>query len=1002
MPGGSSKDGSDDDPMESSKPTRGPLPLSDHYRPTVPAPKVPLPAAAHQPKPAPRPDRASFSDEDPTAVFPKAARLPAEGDALHGRRGAQSAETRKPSSPPPKVSASPPLRERGPPPPFGDGPPPIPRDDSRAFRMSQLPRGDDSRRDDSRSFRMSQLPRGDDSRAFRMSQLARKRPKGRPGEPTVLMVGAPETLGAAIEPALARHRVQVIRCRAQEVSDAVIYLAPDLVVLAGEAAQDSGQHILRALSLSPQSSVVPVAILDDNTELEARLRAFRHGAAAVIPRSASMDEMAERIATLAREIPERETETLGDIGEATLQELVEALGHELRTGILSVRPSGDGSQAVRIVLGGGRALTDTIDDFVARVREHIVTAEPLQYEFDERAAGTVQLLGSLDDGPVDERVDVKGLRVVLADDDAARADAVAQELRERGVDVVVTDLDPSEVRFHRIRTMDPAVLLIGEQQAHGDGYELMRRMRRDTRLRWASLLVVRWEEVWSEERAVPAIERILGTLSALAEPERALAERADSRAAFDTRFEITGPARLIRGLAAATRAVRATIQNPRLRVRIDVSEGLVVGASGEVLLPEQRDLSGPVALAALMVVSSGRVHVEPTEQPATTNLMTTPDVALNMADAEPPPIPPSMPMPAAQERPHRRRSERPPLSTASRRKRKSQNALGTLGYGAAGLVGVLVVGLVVALAMNKRESPKPASTMVVRELAPATSASAAPNSTTKRAMIAKPPPVTIQEPAAIPQEEADALTQAPTCEKLLGNMPPSPGVYPGAAYDQVRGARKELARGDMDAAAGAYCRAIRFDPKNQEAHAGLARVLLGRRDAKAAVQWAREAVKLKPEDSGAQLLLGDALALSGDLEKAADPLLLGNGIAVSDQAGREKLVQAQLKLGTEAARKQDNAAAERAYRRALVLSPERGVAAAGIARALLEQGHFKAAVHWGSRATQLDPKSALAFVTLGDAHSKNGDKSQASAAWKKAAELDPNDPAARARAMTSE
>jgi len=971
MSGGSSRDGSGDDPMESSKPTKHPLPLSDHYRPTVPAPKVPLPPAAHQPRPVPRPEA---SDDDPTAIFPKAPRMPSGSEIETERRPAVRAK-------------------RDAPPPFDPGPPPIRRDDSRAFRTSQLPG-----REDSRAFRLSQVPGRDDSRAFRLRELARRRPM-RPGEPSVLLIGAPETLRAALEPALARHRVQVVIAGVQEAADAVIAMAPDLVVLAGDAARDSGHHILRALALSPQSSVVPVAILEDNTELEARLQAFRHGAAAVIPRSASMDEMADRIATLAREIPEREAETLGDVGEATLQELVHALEQELRTGILSVRAAGgEESQAVRIVLGGGRALTDTIDDFVARVREHVVTAEPLRYEFDERAAGTVQLLGGLDEEAPDARVDVKGLRVVLADSDAARADAVAQELRERGVEVVVTDLDPSEVRFHRIRTMDPAVLLIGEQQAQGDGYELMRRMRRDTRLRWASLLVVRWDEVWSEERAVPAIERILGTLSALAEPERALAERADSRAAFDTRLEITGPARLLRGLASATKAVRVTVQNPRLRVRIDISEGLVVGASGEVLAPETNDISGPVALAALLVVSSGRVHVEPTEQPQTTNLMTTPDVALNMADAEPPPIPPSIPTPAVAER-MARRSERP-RAPGTRRKRKASSQLSAVAYAFAGLLGVLVIGAGVVLAVRSRSPQKPAPIPTATPTAAQAAPSAEP--TAKAAPPPKPAPPPPAEPAAISPEEGDALFTAPTCEKLLGALPPSPGVYPGAAYDQVRAARKELARGDMDGAQSAYCKAMRFDPKNPDAHAGLARVLISRRDGKAAVQWAREAVKLNPEESSAQVLLGDALALSGDMVKAADPLLLGYGIAPSDAAAREKLVATQLKLGAEAARKQDHPAAERAFRRALTLDATRGAAAAGMARALLEQGQAKAAAFWARKATGLDPKSAAAFVTLGDALSKNGEASAASAAWKKAAEVDPNDPAARARAMTTE
>ncbi len=968
MARGHSNDGSGDDPMESPKPTRHPLPQSDHYRPTVPAPKIPLPAAAHQPKPVPRPTLETFSGDDPTAVFPRAPRLPAESRAR--------------------------LEPFNPAPALDDGPPPIRRDDSRSFRASQLPG-----REDSRAFRLSQLPGREDSRAFRLRELARRRPTGSPGQPSVLLVGAPETLAAALEPALARHRVQVVLAGTQEVADAVIALAPDLVVLAGDAARDSGHHILRALALSPQSSVVPVAILEDDAELEARLRAFRHGAAAVIPRSASMDEMADRIATLAREIPERDGESLGDVGEATLQELVRALEHELRTGILSVRAaSGGETQAIRIVLGGGRALTETIDDFVSRVRDCVVTAEPLLYEFDERAAGTVQLLGGSDDEQAEARVNVRGLRVVLADADAARADAVAQELRERGVDVVVTDLDPSEVRFHRIRTMDPAVLLIGEAQAQGEGYELMRRMRRDTRLRWASLLVVRWDEVWSEERAVPAIERLLGTLSALAEPERALSERSDSRAAFDTRLEITGPARLLRGLASATKPVRATVQNPRLRVRIDVSEGLVVGASGEVLAPEPRELSGPVALAALMVVSSGRVHVEPTEQPQTTNLMTTPDVALNMADAEPPPIPPSMPTAGVTESRAQRISDRPRAARA-KPKRSSASTLGTLGYALAGLFGVLLVGTLGVLVLGKSNEKKPAPGAPT---SPSPPALVTPNAAAKPAPSGKPAPTPEPEPPPVPPDVADGLATAPTCGKLLGKLPPSPGVYPGAAYDQIRAARKELARGDMNGSQAAYCKAMHFDPKNAEARSGLARVLLSRRDGAAAVQWAREAVKLNPEDSSSQILLGDALALSGDMVKAVDPLLLGHGVAPSDAAARAKLVRSQLERGADAQRKQDHAAAERAYRRALALEPTHGAAAAGIARSLLEQGQLEAAKHWARRATNLDPKSAAAFVTLGDALSKTGEGSAASRAWKKAAEVDPNDPAARARAMTAE
>ena len=179
--------------------------------------------------------------------------------------------------------------------------------------------------------------------------------------------------------------------RADAVAETVIAAAPDLVLLVGPAARDGGSSVLQTLMSSPVCSVIPVAILDDNTALDMRLRAFRHGAAAVIAPSASIDAIAEQVAKLAREIPERGGESLGVVGEATLSEFVGALSSELRSGILSVHTGKGNEDAVRLVLGSGRPLAAFIDDFVRQVKSHVVHAEPLQYEFAEHAGGTVTL-----------------------------------------------------------------------------------------------------------------------------------------------------------------------------------------------------------------------------------------------------------------------------------------------------------------------------------------------------------------------------------------------------------------------------------------------------------------------------------------------------------------------------------------------------------------------------------------------------------------------------------
>ena len=460
-------------------------------------------------------------------------------------------------------------------------------------------------------------------------------------EPTVLLVGAGERFTPAFQAALGRYRVQVETAEPGTVVDAVIVTAPDLVLLMGDAAKDGGSFVLTKLAGLSQNFTVPVVVLNDDEELDQKLSAFRHGATAVLPRSASVDATAAEVAKMARDIPEQGTDSQGGLGEATLDEFIGALSRQLRTGLVSsLSADADSTADLKLVLGRGRPLTEFLDTFVRRVRRHVVRAGPLEYELDSGAApGEGLARASLPAG----RPEIRGLRVVLADDDTPRADAVAQELRSRGVTVVVTDLDPSETRFQTLRQADPTVFVIGEDHAHGAGYDLLRHVRRDSRLRWASLLVVRWNEIWSDERGAPVIHRLESTLAGLVESERALFARAEARVPFDTRLEATGPARCLRTLGMLTPPLRVHVANPRVELSIDLSDGLVVGVEGRTLDAEAKQLSGVNALAALLVLGSGRVRVEPVDQAATANVMTPVDAALNMADAETPPITPSIP-----------------------------------------------------------------------------------------------------------------------------------------------------------------------------------------------------------------------------------------------------------------------------------------------------------------------------------------------------------------------
>jgi tetratricopeptide (TPR) repeat protein/DNA-binding response OmpR family regulator len=854
----------------------------------------------------------------------------------------------------------------------------------------------------------------------------------------VLLVGAGETLEQALAAALARHRVYVEVASKDTVADAVVAAAPDLILLAGEAAKDCGGEVLARLASSPMSSVVPIAILEDDPALDARLRAFRHGAAAVIPRSARIDAIADQVAQLAREIPERGGESLGVVGEATLQEFVSALGKELRSGILSVS-AGEGSdkEAVRLVLGHGRPLAEFIDDFVKRVQGHVVHAEPLRYEFDERAGGTVQLLGG--EEPESERgvSDVRDLRLLLADGDSARADNVAQELRTHGAAVAVTDLDPADARFTRLRQVDPAILLIGEQDLQGAGYELVRRMRRDTRLRWASLLVVRWDEVWAESSPVPAISRLAGTIAALAEPERALRARAEASDPFDTRLEIVGPARCLRALSVCSHAQRVSVYNPRVKIDIDLSNGLVVGATGQTIAEAPILLEGPAALAALMVLSTGRVHVEPVEQPATTNIMATIDVALNLADAEPLPIPPSLPSPAMSMPPPRipgpdalpgalgsMLEPRRGLPESDQRRTLLRTRERTAWIAAIGaLVLVLLLGAVAtALLLKSPQKPdpsearpaaiSPSATAARKPPAPKASASGAsaeaaapiaPEASGASAAVASrsaESETVVSEAAAEPPSSKSALGKGKTGCEVLGETP-APERSLSGAVDEVRNARRDLVRGDLDAAHRSYCRAVSFDAENAGAMTGLARLLLMRRDGRPAVFWARRAAQKNPGDGNIQSVLGDALALVGDDAGARKAWLTGAGITSAVDPGVRGLARRDLRFAIRAFDRRDYARAERLFRRAVVLEPNDADAAARLAKTLLVLGDNKLAVAWARRATSLAPRSSKAHLVHGDALAAAGDPKTAAAEWRLAMKFDPKSAEAASRLKKS-
>lgn len=449
--------------------------------------------------------------------------------------------------------------------------------------------------------------------------------------PTLLILGEGEALRPGLEEALGRHATFAENADQGSAVAAVQAAAPDVVVLVGDAAERA-EDVLADLAAHSMTRTVPVIVLLEAGNLAARLRAARSGVA-VVERSASADAMARDIARLARELPEQGNAVVGEFGEATVGDVLDIVRRELESGILSVHQ--EGGDGARFVLRQGRHVDQAIRDFVSRIRPLVEAAQPLSFDYDGAGAGL------LDDATEEgDRNIFAGRRVALVEDDAAVADALAQELRAHDAEVVVLS-SAAGVGVARAHHLDPEVVLVEERGLDGPAYQVLREIRSDPRLRWASLLVIRGDELMPEGRA-PRMDRLAGAFAPLLAPDDEVTRRASEEDKFDMRLEALGPSRLLRAVIRAGGTFLVRVRHPRVNVDVSISQGLIAGADAMRVDGNSGKAGGPVALAALLAISGGRVTIERRDAPASANVFMPLAAALEAAAQESPPIRPSV------------------------------------------------------------------------------------------------------------------------------------------------------------------------------------------------------------------------------------------------------------------------------------------------------------------------------------------------------------------------
>lgn len=451
---------------------------------------------------------------------------------------------------------------------------------------------------------------------------------------TILMVGQGEPMQTALGEALRRHGISVAGCATAELEQAVRVYAPDLVVLIGDAAVRGGASVVRRMAANRITDVLPVAVVSNDATLKHERPEFRTGAVAVVPRGSGADAIARRLAELAEEVPQRTGVVTGRLDEHNLQDVVDLVSRDTKTGILSIRSPKGVLEGMPVIVETEQPSAHNMELILDRLREAISKAEPLEYEFHETSGGRLSTLPGPIDGAEADLGMLRGSRVVILDSEELRAEKLAQVLIQRGVQIAAADFSTAVIP--RIREIDPQVIVLDSSAVGGQGIELVRAMRRDPQLRWSSMLVVRWEDFWPSDGkdSEPDVAQLASRIAPMVEQDRDVARRVEDEVDFDTRLELIGPGRLLRALGSVPGVRHVAVSGRKRNVEVDIADNSIVGAYATLHEGTVQTLQGMPALLALWGLNSGRVSIREQDLPSVANIMMPVDEALGVVSHE--------------------------------------------------------------------------------------------------------------------------------------------------------------------------------------------------------------------------------------------------------------------------------------------------------------------------------------------------------------------------------
>lgn len=782
-----------------------------------------------------------------------------------------------------------------------------------------------------------------------------------------------------------------------------------------------GANVIRSMASSRATDVLPIAIVSNDAVKKGELSHFRTGAVAVIARGSGADTIARRVAELTEEIPERAGVATGRVSEENLHELVQLAASDAKTGILSIR-AGAGEQAdMSMLVEPESQSAEDLDAMLNKLRDALEQKTELEYEFHEASGGRLSIVPAGSGQSTSDLSSLRNTRIVVLDADLLRAERLSEVLVQNGVYGAAADM--SLAGLPRIREIDPQIIIVDATAIRAGGLDVVRAMRKDAQLQWASILVVRWEELWPARASRPDLGKLAARIALLIEQDAELRRRTVDEIDFDTRLELVGPGRLIRALCAVPGVRHVVVSSTRGQVEIDIADAAVLGAYVTYTDRRREAEQGMPALVALWNLNAGRVAVREQDLPSVANIMMPVDEALGMV---------ALTLSGGTDAGYAVRAEtvRPlQASTTGGGIGRTFEEPPTTKSRVARVQTEQVVLPPPSLSAGPSDGQPPAEAGAselgldeqieeqAKEVSTAPHPVVAANVEARTIPVGrgpKPPPPTPRRAPRV-ASEATAGDEAPT---QMRDRQSDVELAPVLEGGTISAPAPTKSRGWMPLAAAvgllsaALLLWIQFQrPKPSPAASSETALESPKGPLTGPVDGAEDArSKSLPARNGAEALAAEELAAAPEgTEAEAEPAPPKSPASKSEASQKLDIPTRNLPKDPARAsdvlvhralpmiRKSELLRAEATLDRAWELDPQNPQAMAGYARLFLAKEEAERAVKWATRAASRRPKRSAYHVLLGDALQMNGDIEGARRAWRKALSVDRRNRTARAR-----